>query len=341
MGKKIFIAGGAGYVGTALIDLALKKNYQVICYDMLIYSDDPIKQFNNYPNFKFIKGDVRDRSKLDKSIVGCDYVVNLAAIVGDKPCQVAPKSTYQINYLGNQFLLESSKKNRIKKFIFASTCSNYGISSSNLFADESSKLNPVSLYAEIKIDSEKLVKDFNDKSFCTTSLRFATAYGISNRTRFDLTVNSFAYEAYKDKKLMVFAGDTWRPYIHVYDMGHLILKIIESSDQKISGEVFNAGFTNENYTKEDIVNFFIEKMPSLEVNTVNSIEDPRNYKVSFKKIEKLFNIKNNYSIPLGIDELFDSFKSGKLTYNDYSTNSLDKITEFFNKKEESLYINNI
>ena len=341
MNKTIFISGGAGYVGTALIDLALKRKYKVICYDILIYSDNPIENFKKNKNFTLIKGDIRDRKKLRESLKDVDYVVNLAAIVGDKPCQVAPKSTYQINYLGNQFLLEESKKNKIKKYLFASTCSNYGITDPNSFADEKSKLNPVSLYAEIKIDSEKIVKEFNEKNFSTTNLRFATAYGVSKRTRFDLAVNSFAYEAYKEKKLMVFAEDTWRPYIHVYDMGYIILDIINSKNKNFAGETFNAGYTNQNYMKKEIVNFFKKKLHSLEVNTLNSIDDPRNYRVSFKKLEKILKIKNKFTINKGINELFENFKSGNLTFNDYNTNSLEMITNFYNEKEKSLYMNNI
>ena len=339
--KKLFIAGGAGYIGSALIKHALLLDYHVICYDLLVYSDHPIIEFKKNNKFSFIKGDIRDKKLLNESLKGVDYVVNLAAIVGDKPCQAAPKSAYQINFIGNNYLLEIAKKNKVKKYVFASTCSNYGISDPNNYATEESLLNPVSLYAETKIDSEKILKEISDENFCTTSLRFGTAYGISNRTRFDLTINSFAYEAFSENKLVVFASNTWRPYIHVNDIVNITLKILDCNKKDINGEIFNAGFTNENYTKDHIVDIFLIKMSELKIIKIHTVEDFRNYRVSFKKIENLLKIQNLYNISLGIDDLLDSFKNKKLTYKDYSTNSLEKITEYFNNKEKSLIFNNI
>ena len=341
MHKKIFIAAGAGYIGSALIKQALLLDYHVICYDLLVYSDNPILEFKKNNKFSFIKGDIRDKKLLNESLKGVDYVVNLAAIVGDKPCQAAPKSAYQINFIGNNYLLETAKKNKVKKYVFASTCSNYGVSDPSNYATEESLLNPVSLYAETKIDSEKILKEISDENFCTTSLRFGTAYGISNRTRFDLTINSFTYEAFSENKLVVFASNTWRPYIHVNDIVNITLKILDCNKKDINGEIFNAGFTNENYTKDQIVDIFLIKMSELKIIKIHTVEDFRNYRVSFKKIENLLKTQNLYNISLGIDELLDSFKNNKLTYKDYSTNSLEKITEYFNNKEKSLIFNNI
>ena len=139
-----------------------------------------------------------------KCLEDIDVVIHLAAIVGDKPCEAAPKSAYDINFSGTQILAEIAKKKKIKKFIFASTCSNYGVSDSDKFASEESILNPVSLYAETKIDSENFLKNLATENFKIITLRIATAYGASYRTRFDLTVNSFAYEAYKFNRLSVF-----------------------------------------------------------------------------------------------------------------------------------------
>ena len=153
--KKILIAGGAGYIGCQLINKLLELGYYVYCYDILIYGNASLKNFSNYKNFEFIKGDIRNADSIKNILKGIYCVVNLAAIVGDKPCQSAPNSAYQINYLGNTKLAEISKKCKVKKYIFSSTCSNYGANQDEEYLLETSKLNPVSLYAETKIDSEK------------------------------------------------------------------------------------------------------------------------------------------------------------------------------------------
>ena len=219
----ILVTGGAGYVGSTFIRDALASGYRVRCLDILIYGGKSITGFINHPAFEMIKGDIRNKNDVIKALEGVAAVVHLAAIVGDLPCQAAPRSAYQINFEGTQLLADIAKKNRISRLIFASTCSNYGVADTTKPADETSHLNPVSLYAETKIDCEKYLLDLSDDYFHPISLRFATAFGVSFRTRFDLLINSFAYEALTEKKLTVFAAKTWRPYIHVADMSNLIL----------------------------------------------------------------------------------------------------------------------
>ncbi len=333
--KKIFIAGGAGYVGCQLIEKLLEKGYYVYCYDILIYGESSIKNFSNYNNFEFIKGDIRKPEVIKNILKDVDSVVNLAAIVGDKPCQSAPNSAYQINYIGNTRLAELSKLCNVKKYIFSSTCSNYGVSPNEEYLLETSRLNPVSLYAETKIDSEKKLLELSSDNFATVSLRFGTAYGKSIRTRFDLTINSFCYEAFKHNKLIVFAPETWRPYVHVKDMANIVISIIETDSDKYNGQILNAGFTNENYKKSDIIDFFKNKILDLEVVSV-PIEDRRNYKVSFEKLYNILKLKNEFDIYDAIDELLESFKSKIITEKDFHSNSLETITDFFKDKERSL-----
>jgi len=334
--KKILITGGAGYVGSTFIRDALADGYQVRCIDLLVYGGQSLTCFINHPNFEFVHGDIRDRETILKCLDGINIVVHLAAIVGDKPCQAAPKSTYQINYLGTKLLADCSKESDVNKFIFASTCSNYGVSDSNIYATEESSLNPVSLYAETKIDCENYLKSIIDDTFSTTSLRFGTAFGISTRTRFDLTVNSFAYEAWNLNKIIVFAADTWRPYIHVADMSLIIRKILLCDNNLISGEIFNAGSTSENHMKVNIAEILVKLVPGLKTNYINSIEDIRNYKVSFNKLEKLTNFIPSKTIKDGYCELLSSFRDGILNKSSFEANTLEAITDFFGKKEKIL-----
>jgi len=334
--KTILVTGGAGYVGSTFIRNALFAGYHVRCLDLLIYSGKPIIGFINHPNFEFVHGDIRDKITVNKCLENVDYVVHLAAIVGDKPCQVAPKSAYQINFKGTQILADLAKKAKIKRFIFASTCSNYGISNPNQLATEESVLNPVSLYAETKIDSESYLSSISDNKFLATSLRFGTAYGVSFRTRFDLTVNSFAYEAWTSNEIIVFAADTWRPYIHVSDMSLIILRLIECDKKETNGTIYNSGFTSENYTKKGIVEILAKLMPELKVKYIDNIDDRRDYRVSFEKVEFLLNLKPTKTVEDGYRELLHCFQNGIITGSEYDANNLDTITEFFGKNEKYL-----
>jgi nucleoside-diphosphate-sugar epimerase len=334
--KKILVTGGCGYIGGGLIRKLIDQGYYVKCLDLLIYGNDAIKGILNNKNFSLIVGDVRDKKKLDECLKDIDEVVHLAGIVGDKPCEAAPKASYDINYNATKTICELAQKNKVKKFIFASTCSNYGIAAYDEFAKESTPFNPVSLYAEAKIDSENYINSISNENFKTFCLRFATAYGVSYRTRFDLTVNSFAYEAYKDKKISVFAADTWRPYIHVNDINNIIIATIEKDNLNDDHYIFNAGFTKENFTKRQIVEKLINLLPDLKVDYIPISNDKRNYKVDFSKIEKFLGIKNEFNVSVGFKEVLDALKSKKIDDRTFYNSNLDSLIEFFKKNSKRL-----
>ncbi|MFC1807238.1 NAD-dependent epimerase/dehydratase family protein [Candidatus Omnitrophota bacterium] len=324
----ILVTGGAGYVGSTLIRHALAVGYRVRCLDLLVYGGKSIAGFINHPDFEFVKGDIRNKSDVEKSLEAAEAVVHLAAIVGDGPCQVAPKSAYQINFQGTQLLADLSKKKRVSRFVFASTCSNYGIIDGAALIDETRKVSPVSLYAETKVDCEDYLTLLADKNFNPTILRFATAFGVSFRTRFDLLVNSFVYEALSKDKLVVFAAKMWRPYVHVSDMSTIILKILNREKEKVGKQVFNAGATSQNYTKEDVVEMIVKSMPSLKIHYATDIDDKRNYRVDFTKLEKTIGFTPTKTVKDGINELILCFRNNILTDADYETNNLERLKEF-------------
>lgn len=334
--KTILVTGGAGYVGSTFIRDALADDYRIRCLDLLVNGGQSIVGFLNHPNFEFVHGDTRDKKTIEKCLEGVDYIVHLAAIVGDKPCQAAPRSAYQINFVGLKTLAELSKKAKVKKFVLASTCSNYGISDPKTFATEKSKLNPVSLYAETKIDCERFLKTISDDRFAGVSLRFGTAFGVSFRTRFDLTINSFAFEAWTSNEIVVFAADTWRPYIHVADMSLIMLQVLKMESKEISGEIYNAGATSQNYMKKEIVGPLKRIMPQLKTKFIGSTDDRRDYRVSFEKFESLTGFMPTRSVEEGYKELLSSFHSNMISKNDYSANNLEAITKFFAEKENNL-----
>ncbi len=337
--KTILITGGAGYVGSRLINFCLNAGYKVKCYDILIYGDSSIKKYLKNNNFELIKKNLCDTKSLNKALKDVEYVIHLAAIVGDQPCQVAPKSAYKINYLATKNLVDLAAKNSIQKFIFSSTCSNYGVSDDKKFASEKSKLNPVSLYAETKIDCEKYISNFDNKKLDCITLRFATAFGVSERTRFDLTVNSFTYEAIKKKNLFIFAANTWRPYIHVNDMCNFILKFLIDKtlvDRPNLDKIFNVGFNTQNYTKKNLLDIIMKYLPGTKIKYVDEVIDNRNYKVSFDKLHKIFSNKPDISVDQGIIELKYLINNNKNIDNIFKNSNLDALKVFFKDNEDKL-----
>ena len=336
-GKKIIlVTGGAGYVGSTLIRDALADGYIVRCLDLLLYGGKAIKGFINHPNFEFIRGDIRNEEVLGQALKNVNCVIHLAAIVGDLPCQAAPTSAVEINFKGTKLIAQIAKELGIKRLIFASTCSNYGIVDPDKPADENDELNPVSLYAETKIDCENFLKEISDENFSTTCLRFGTAYGVSFRTRFDLLVNSFAYEAWINNEIVAFAANTWRPYIHVADMSLIMRKILEAPVEKVRGEIFNAGSNSHNYIKKDIVEILKKILPKLNTKYIDTVEDRRDYRVNFDKLEKNIGFAPSRSIEDGFRELIESFRLGLLTEEDFESNKLESLEKFFGEKESQL-----
>lgn len=324
----IFIAGGAGYVGSKLVELALKKNYKVICFDKLVYGSKSIINFKKNKNFQFYEGDIRDKKKLEKIFKkkNIDFVVNLASIVGDKQCNTIPDSAYDINFNGNRILYEEclKKYNKVKKYIFASTCSNYGIVDPDKYVNERSDLSPVSIYAQTKVDCENYLKKKKKDKIQTIILRFATAYGISSRTRFDLTINSFTYEAIKYKKLHIFSKNTWRPFVHVSDMAEIILISLKLKNKnKIS--IYNAGYTKNNFSKQQIVNKILKTLKfKVSVEYIDAIIDRRDYRVNCDKIKKTFKLKNETPITKAINEIKSAIVKKKISEKEIKANLLDQ-----------------
>jgi len=333
---RILLTGCAGYVGGAFLMQAIAKGYHVRCIETLIYGGQHISGLIFHPNVEFIYGDIRNEDFINDALDGIDIVVHLAAIVGDIPCQVAPKLTVQINFNATKSLALVARKKGVKRFIFASTCSNYGITNSSVPANENCRLNPVSLYAETKVDCERFLHSISDDKFHVTSLRFATAHGLSFRTRFDLTVNSFAYQAVTEHELIVFAADLWRPFIHVLDMSNVLFLTLEAEEERVSGEIFNAGSNVENYTKREIVMILKELCPDLGIKFVTKEDDKRSYRVDFTKIETELGFMPSKTVRDGYVEIISALHDGILTSNDYNGNKLETLKIFFAEKEKML-----
>jgi len=308
MKQTILITGGAGYLGSILTRELLEAGFRVVVADDLLFGGESLLGVWGQPFFRFIRVNITDFSAWQKFFETefCYGIVHLAAIVGDPACAKQPELTRKVNLEGLRMLLELARQHGVERFVFASTCSNYGkMADVNAYMTEESNLAPVSLYAELKVAAEKLLLSEKDpvSIFCPTSLRFATLYGVSPRMRFDLTVNEFTKELALGRELTVFGEQFWRPYCHVSDCARAICLVLESERKKVADEVFNVGETKENYTKTMLVSELKTFFPQLKVKYLPKYEDSRDYRVSFEKIKKQLGFFTSKTVKDGIREI--------------------------------------
>jgi len=301
----ILVTGGAGYTGSTLVPLLLTEGYRVRVLDKLMYGGESLLGVWSHPAFEFVRGDVQDQETVRNALKGIDAVVHLAAIVGDPACSRQLELARSVNLDASLKLLEENEKSGVSRFVFASTCSNYGkMEDSNQYLDETSELRPVSLYAETKVAVERAVLDPSQTNgLCATSLRFATVFGVSPRMRFDLTVNEFTAEMLIKKQLVVYGEQFWRPYVHVRDVARAIMVVLESPVAKVQNEVFNVGSTNQNYQKQQLVDLIQSRVPDATVEYVHKEEDPRDYRVSFAKIKSILGFETTRTVEDGVREV--------------------------------------
>lgn len=302
---KVLLTGGAGYIGSTLTPFLLAAGHHVRVLDYLAYGGQPLLGVWAHPSFEFIRGDIRDREAVRKAVADRDAVIHLAAIVGDPACSREPDLARSTNLDASLALIAESQSAGVQRFIFASTCSNYGkMKDSTQYVDEDSELRPVSLYAETKVAVETaLLEGGRNERWCPTPLRFATIYGVSPRMRFDLTVNEFTMEMLTKKRLKVYGEQFWRPYVHARDAARAIDLVLSSPPAKVTGRVFNVGATEENLQKQQLVEMIRPYSPDAEVDFVFSAADPRDYRVSFAKITDQLGFKITRTVAEGIAEI--------------------------------------
>ncbi len=310
---KILITGGMGYVGTPLTQYLLSKGYKVSVIDKLLFNNGQLNVVKS-KKLKFYKFDILNKQKLTSFFKKNEFdtIIHLAAIVGDPASKINKKLTIDTNLKASKIIYNLAKKKNIKKFIFFSTCSNYGLSKNLKLLKETDKLKPLSLYSKTKVDFEKFL--LSDKSKTQRIiLRISTLYGISPRMRFDLTINEFAKKIFSSENFDIYHADTWRPYLNLKDLNLIVGKILSKKNLVKEKYVFNTGYSEENYTKRDIINqiskIFQKKKQNFKF-VDNDHFDKRNYKVNFSKI-KLLGVKKTISIRAGIREILNYLDKNK------------------------------
>ena len=310
--KNVLLIGGAGYVGTVITSHFLKLGYKVRVLDNFVYKNqESIQAYLGDENYEFIKGDLGDIQILEKASKGIDNVVILGGLVGDPITKKYPEASNEINEIGVQACIDYFDDIKLNRLIFISTCSNYGLIKEDELADENFELNPLSLYAKAKVGAElHLMSKKGKVQYTGTVLRFATAFGLSPRMRFDLSVSEFVRDLYLGEELLVFDEHTWRPYCHVRDFARLIDLVINAESEKVYFEVFNAGGEVNNFTKKMIVDTIATYIPEAQIKFGTNGSDPRNYKVSFKKVKDTLGFEPKFTVKDGIEELIYALKIG-------------------------------
>ena len=313
----ILITGCAGYIGSLLASELLRANYHVTAVDSLLFGGESLVPFLYHPNFHFVKADVTEPRAVKDSLKDDwrkpDAIVHLAAIVGFPACQAVGKQVaWRYNVEATKMVFGQAADMGVERFVFASTYSNYGLSPEGRPVTEDSPLNPQSLYAETKIASEEFLLGQKDAVCAPLLFRFATLYGLSPRPRFDLIVNQFVLEAFTKRELIIYQRGYSRSFVHIRDVVRGIIMGLEAERSKICGEVFNLGTDDGNYSKDDIVQLVLKRMPEtvVEYKDLTFGGDMRDITVSFAKIKNVLGFDTTLDVDDGIRELLFALKTG-------------------------------
>jgi nucleoside-diphosphate-sugar epimerase len=312
MSGRVLVTGGAGYVGFPLCQALLASGREVRVLDSLLHDQRAVASALEATGAELRRADLRDPAVRRKALADIDAVVHLAAIVGDPACALDPQESDAVNVEGSRALIDDARAAGVRRFVFASTCSNYGrMADPTVPIDETGKLAPVSLYARQKVSVEQALLSAATSDFLPTCLRLATVYGVAPRMRFDLTVNEFTRDLWAGRRLEVFGEQFWRPYVQVRDVGGAVSLVLDAPEALVAGEVFNVGRTDQNFRKLDLVEIAQARLPGGEVVFVERTDDPRDYKVNFDKIRDVLGFELTMTVPEGIDELASELEAGR------------------------------
>ena len=308
--RKIFITGGAGYVGSRLVPKLLNLNFQVTVLDLMIYGEDVL---TSHKNLRCVKGDIRDLRLLEKYIPGHDTVIHLACISNDPSFELNPELGKSINYDAFEPLVKVSINSNIRKFIYASSSSVYGIKREKNVTEDM-KLEPLTDYSRFKCDCERILNSYKSDEFITTTIRPSTVCGYAKRQRLDLVVNILTNHAFHNREIKVFGGDQLRPNVHIEDMVDSYLAVINADPKKVNGQIFNVGFKNQSVNE---LAADVKEIIGEDINIVNTkSDDNRSYHVSSEKIKEILGFQTKHTVKDAVSDLKKAFEE-KLLVNTF------------------------
>ncbi len=320
--RRVLVVGGAGYLGSVLTQRLLRCGFRVRILDSFLYGRRSLDTLAGDENLEIVEGDLRNIHTCVNSLADIDAVTLLAAIVGDPASKIRPTETIETNVLAAQALASACKLHHINRFLYASTCSVYGVGGNLL--DEDAPLNPVSLYARTKIESEKIILGMGDDYFSPTILRMGTLYGFSPRMRFDLVVNTMSMKSFLDRRIQVFGGKQWRPLLGVEDAADVYIRCLEANLEEVGNRVFNVGSDDQNYRIDDVAEIIGRSLGNIPILRDHSNLDARNYRVCFARLAQAVGFQPQQTIQRAAQEIFEKLNSGvvrnptqKIYYNHY------------------------
>jgi nucleoside-diphosphate-sugar epimerase len=306
--RRVLVTGGAGFIGSHLIGKLLTRGYTVRVLDSFAYGREGLSAYCDHPRLEVLEGDIANLRDVSAAVRDVEGVIALAAIVGDPACNLDPEETSNLNYAATKTLVEACNFYGVRRLVFASSCSVYGASDTSLLT-ETSRLNPVSLYARTRVLSENIIFDRAVGDLEPVVLRLSTVFGLSPRMRFDLVVNTLTVRAVVDGRIQIFGGDQWRPNVHCRDAATAFLSALEAPAANVAGEVFNVGGEALNHTIAEIGEKVASIVGQVDVRHETDAPDKRNYRVSFAKIRERMGFVPQYSVEDGIREIVTAVRA--------------------------------
>lgn len=282
---RVLVTGGAGYLGSTLSKYLLDKGHSVRVLDRLLFGSTSIQDLIRKPNFHLIEGDIRHLEDITAAMKDIDAVIDLAAIVGAPACDKNGETSIEVNQWATKLLADVASAHGVRRFLFASTCSVYG-RNSGADLHEESDTNPLSLYAETKLQSESILLERNDQML-PVILRLATLCGPSKRMRFDLVLNAMTASACINQEITVHGGNQWRPLLDVRDAAESFILLLEKEELEIDNQIVNVGFESGNVTVGNLAKLIASEIDDSYVKVEPERTDPRSYKVNFERMNKL------------------------------------------------------
>lgn len=311
-GRHVLVTGGAGYLGSLLVPALLEQGYSVSVLDKISFGEDALKPVMDHPNLRVYREDIARLDRLPDLFEDIDAVVHLASVSNDPTCDLDPNVSIGTNYLATTALARRARAEGVQQFLFASSCSVYGASSSRVL-DEHSHAGPVTLYALTKLSSERELLELSSNDFRVTVLRLSTLFGLSPRMRFDLAVNAMTKRALQGKNIIVNGeGTQYRPFIHVRDAVAALLLALRADPAVVRGHVFNVGGDHLNFTIRRLAEEVQSAFPRTQIDYHDIHDDIRSYRVRFQKIHEQLGFAPQLSVRDAVREITDAASAGKL-----------------------------